>query len=86
MYSSIVIRWDTLVTTTQIAPTSGRITTYLTVPQNDTYTIYYKHDNGGRLYFSGSLVIDNWANVVAEESFTQSLNTANQIQHYCRVF
>ena len=70
MYSSIVQRWSTLVTTNKLAPTSGRLTAYLTVPQNDTYTIYYNHDNGGRLYFSGSMVIDNWANVVQFKRIT----------------
>ena len=78
IYSSIVQRWNTLVTTNQLAPTSGRFTTYLAVPQNDTYTIYYKHDNGGRLYFSGSLATNNWVNTVSEESFTMTLNTATK--------
>ena len=73
MYTSISQTWNTLVTTTQIDQTSGRLTTYLTVPQNDTYTIYYLHDNGGRLYFSGSLEINNWADVVQLKKITLKL-------------
>ena len=37
-YSTINQFWTPLVTTTSAAPTSGRLTTFLTVPQNDTYT------------------------------------------------
>ena len=75
MYSSITQAWYSLITTNQLAPTSGRLTTYLTVPQNDTYTIYYFHDNGGRLYFSGSLATNNFVDSISEESFTVTLNT-----------
>ena len=77
-YTSLNLAWNSLVTTTSIAPTSGRLTTYLTVPQDGTYTIYYFHDNGGRLYFSGSPTLSNWANLVSEESFTITLNTATK--------
>ena len=74
-YPVINYYWYPLVTTTQCDLTSGRLTTYLTVPKNDTYTIYYKHDNGGRLYFQNVLEIINWIDSVTEESFTISLNT-----------
>ena len=57
---------------------SGRYTATLSVPINDTYTIYYYHDDGGRLFINGVLKTSNWGPIVVEESFIMQLNSATK--------
>ena len=55
---------------------SAKYTTYLIPPINDTYTIYFEHDDGGRVYINGVLKIDNW-NSVSVDHFTINLIGGN---------
>lgn len=73
-YSDINTNWGGgLITATQRDNVSGRFLTYLVPPVDGMYTIYYLHDNEGRLFFENVKRIDNWVNVVAEDSFTETL-------------
>ena len=70
-YPNINNSWTSgSVASTYIVDVSGRFTTYLTPPIDDTYTIYYYHDNAGRIYFEGIKEIDDWGVGVTTQSFT----------------
>ena len=67
-------------TSTYIIDISGRFTTYLIPPIDDTYTIYFYHDNGGRTYFLGTMKTENWKEVVETESFTATMKAGQLYQ------
>ena len=73
-YPNINNIWTTgSVASTNIVNVSGRFTTYLIPPKDDTYTIYYHHDNAGRIYFEGIKEIDDWGFGVTTQSFTVAM-------------
>ena len=79
MYSNFNLVWASgFLTTSQLANTSGRFTTYITVPKDDTYTIYLFHDNGGKVYVDGILKLSNWANSISEDNFSITMNKNNK--------
>ena len=61
-------------TSTNIVEITGRFTTYLIPPKNDTYTIYFYHNDGGRVYFENTMEINSWVDGVSTEYFTSSMN------------
>ena len=50
------------------------------------YGIYYKHDNGGRIYFQGVLSASNWVDTVSEEFFTITLVTGTKYKVVAEFF
>ena len=63
------------VTSTNIVKITGRFTTYLIPPKDDTYKIYFNHNDGGRVYFENTMEINSWVDNVSTEYFTASMNT-----------
>ena len=80
-YPNISNTWTSgYITSTYIVNISGRFTTYLIPPVDDTYTIYFYHDNGGRTYFEGTKKTENWQEVVETESFTATMKAGQLYQ------
>ena len=73
-YPNINNSWTSgYITSTYIVQITGRFTTYLIPPKDDTYTIYFSHDDGGRVYFEDIMKTNNWGILVSSESFTVSM-------------
>ena len=49
-------------------------------PIDDTYTIYFYSDNGGRTYFEGSNKTENWPGGVTTENFTTAMKAGKIYQ------
>ena len=76
-YSNINNSWTSgYITSTYIVQITGRFTTYLIPPKDDTYTIYFSHDDGGRVYFEDVMKTNNWGFVVSSENFTVSMKAS----------
>ena len=60
-------------TSTYTINITGRFTTYLVPPVDDTYTIYYYHDDEGRVYFEDTMKTNGWRSSGSTDSFTVSM-------------